>query len=68
MGFRGNTNWMLDRNAGVIFLEHLRRDPDHPVFPNITKIVFLNQKPYKKYSLKIYSLQKKPFIFKLAHK
>lgn len=32
VGFSNTFRWTLDRNAGVISLEHLRRGPDHPVF------------------------------------
>lgn len=32
VSFSNIFRWTLDRNAGVISLEHLRRGPDHPVF------------------------------------
>ncbi len=32
LAFRNVFRWTLDRRAGVISLEHLRRGPDHPVF------------------------------------
>lgn len=32
VSFSNIFRWVLDRNAGVISLEHLRRGPDHPVF------------------------------------
>lgn len=32
VGFSNVFRWTLDREAGVISLEHLRRGPDHPVF------------------------------------
>lgn len=32
VNFSNIFRWTLDRNAGVISLEHLRRGPDHPVF------------------------------------
>lgn len=32
VSFSNIFRWILDRNAGVISLEHLRRGPDHPVF------------------------------------
>jgi hypothetical protein len=32
VSFRNVFRWTLDRGAGVIALEHLRRGPDHPVF------------------------------------
>ncbi len=32
VSFSNIFRWNLDRNAGVISLEHLRRGPDHPVF------------------------------------
>lgn len=32
MSFSNIFRWTLDRSAGVISLEHLRRGPDHPVF------------------------------------
>lgn len=32
MKFSNVFRWTLDRSAGVISLEHLRRGPDHPVF------------------------------------
>lgn len=32
VSFNNIFRWTLDRNTGVISLEHLRRGPDHPVF------------------------------------
>lgn len=32
MSFSNVFRWTLDRHAGVISLEHLRRGPDHPIF------------------------------------
>lgn len=32
LNFKNVFRWTLDRNSGVISLEHLRRGPDHPVF------------------------------------
>lgn len=32
VGFSNVFRWSLDREAGVVSLEHLRRGPDHPVF------------------------------------
>lgn len=32
VSFKNTFRWTLDRDAGVIALEHLRRGPDHPVF------------------------------------
>jgi hypothetical protein len=32
LAFSNVFRWTLDRNAGVISLEHLRRGPDHPIF------------------------------------
>lgn len=32
VGFSNVFRWTLDRNAGIISLEHLRRGPDNPVF------------------------------------
>jgi hypothetical protein len=32
VSFSNTFRWTLDRSAGVISLEHLRRGPDHPVF------------------------------------
>lgn len=32
VSFKNSFRWTLDRNAGIISLEHLRRGHDHPVF------------------------------------
>ncbi len=44
VSFSNVFRWTLDRNAGVISLEHLRRGPDNPVF-------LFHLAPYGKHSL-----------------